>query len=68
MIQKNENNNQYIEKQVGFRNVKIQNNQLLVNGKAIYIKGVNRHETDPFTGHVISKRIHGKGYSLDETK
>lgn len=48
-------NNTFIQKQIGFRNVKIQNNQLLVNGKAIYIKGVNRHETDPFTGHIISK-------------
>lgn len=47
--------NQYIQKNIGFRNVSIKNNQLLVNGKAIYIRGVNRHETDPFTGHVVSK-------------
>ena len=48
-------NNQYIQKNIGFRNVQIRNSQLMVNGKAIYIKGVDRHETDPFTGHVISK-------------
>lgn len=48
-------NNQCIKKSIGFRNVQIKNNQLLVNGKAIYIRGVNRHETDPYTGHVISK-------------
>ena len=29
--------------------------QLWVNGKAILIKGVNRHEHDPDSGHVISK-------------
>ncbi len=52
---KNEINNQYINKNIGFRNVKIRNSQLMVNGKPIYIKGVNRHETDPFNGHVISK-------------
>ena len=48
-------NNEYIQKKIGFRNVKIENNQLLVNGKPIYIKGVDRHETDPYTGHVVSK-------------
>lgn len=48
-------NNQFIQKHIGFRNVHIANNQLLVNGKAIYIKGVDRHETDPHTGHVVSK-------------
>ncbi|MCB9081838.1 MAG: DUF4981 domain-containing protein [Lewinellaceae bacterium] len=48
-------NNQYIRKAIGFRNVRIANNQLLVNGKAIAIKGVDRHETDPYTGHVVSK-------------
>ena len=40
---------------IGFRKVEIKNGQLLVNGAAIYIKGVNRHEHDEFTGHVISK-------------
>ncbi len=47
--------NQFIKKQIGFRNVKIKNGQLLVNGKPIYVKGVNRHETDPFTGHIVTK-------------
>lgn len=52
-------NNQFIQKKIGFRNIKIFNNQLLVNGQPIYIKGVDRHETDPFAGHVISKeRMH----------
>jgi beta-galactosidase len=39
---------------IGFRSVEIKNGQMLVNGKAIYIKGVNRHEHDQITGHVIS--------------
>ncbi|MCF7975321.1 MAG: DUF4981 domain-containing protein [Phycisphaerae bacterium] len=39
----------------GFREVAIKNAQLLVNGKAIYVKGVNRHEHDPDTGHTISR-------------
>jgi beta-galactosidase len=39
---------------VGFRKIEIKNGQLLVNGKAIYMKGVNRHEHDPETGHAVS--------------
>lgn len=39
----------------GFRNVMIKDGQLLVNGKPVLLKGVNRHEHDPLTGHVISK-------------
>jgi len=40
---------------VGFREVKMAGGQLLVNGKAVLLKGVNRHEHDPITGHVISR-------------
>ncbi len=39
----------------GFRKVEIKNAQLLVNGVPIYVKGVNRHEHDPVTGHTISE-------------
>ena len=52
---KNVSSNEYISQDVGFRTVEIKNAQLLVNGKAIYIRGVDRHETDPHTGHVVSK-------------
>lgn len=44
-----------ITDKIGFRTVEIKGGQLLVNGKAIYIRGVNRHETHPLTGHVIDK-------------
>lgn len=39
----------------GFRKVEIKNGQLLVNGIPILIKGVNRHEHDPVTGHYIPR-------------
>ncbi|HPE87620.1 MAG: glycoside hydrolase family 2 TIM barrel-domain containing protein [Bacteroidales bacterium] len=39
----------------GFRKVEISNGQLLVNKVPVYLKGVNRHEHDPVTGHVISR-------------
>ncbi|MDZ7400133.1 MAG: DUF4981 domain-containing protein [candidate division KSB1 bacterium] len=38
----------------GFRKVEIKNGQLLVNGVPILIKGVNRHEHHPDTGHYIT--------------
>ena len=44
---------QAISQNIGFRTSEIKNGQLLVNGKAIYVKGVNRHEHDPDNGHVI---------------
>lgn len=39
----------------GFRRIEIKDAQLLINGKAITIKGVNRHEHDQYTGHVITE-------------
>ncbi|MCK4760776.1 MAG: DUF4981 domain-containing protein [Candidatus Aminicenantes bacterium] len=39
----------------GFRKVEIKGGKLLVNGVPIYIKGVNRHEHDPDTGHYITE-------------
>lgn len=48
-------NNQHITKNIGFKRVEIKNAQVLINGKAVYFKGVDRHETDPYTGHVVSK-------------
>ena len=40
---------------VGFRDVRIENGQLLVNGKAVLIKGADRHELDPDGGYVVSR-------------
>lgn len=39
---------------VGFRRVEIRDGQFLVNGQAVYFKGVNRHEHDPDTGHFVT--------------
>jgi beta-galactosidase len=39
---------------VGFRDVAIRGGQLTVNGRPVYIRGVNRHEHDPETFHLIS--------------
>ena len=39
----------------GFRTVEIKDGQLMVNGKPVLIKGVNRHEMDPFKGYLVSE-------------
>jgi beta-galactosidase len=51
------NENQTVETescQVGFRSVEVKNGQVLVNGKPIRLRGINRHEHDPATGKTIS--------------
>lgn len=49
---------------VGFRKVEIVKGQLLLNGKAITIKGVNRHEHDPDNGRTISEKMMVKDIKL----
>ncbi|KLT66679.1 glycoside hydrolase family 2 TIM barrel-domain containing protein [Pedobacter sp. BMA] len=44
-----------IPQQVGLRKVEIKNGLFMVNGQPVLLKGINRHETDPISGHVISK-------------
>lgn len=58
------NNNEYISGHLGFKRVEIKDSQVLVNGKAIYIRGVDRHETDPHTGHVVSRELMEKDILL----
>ena len=39
----------------GFRSVEVKGGQLLVNGKPILIKGVNRHEMSPDGGYCVTR-------------
>lgn len=47
--------NDFVSSKIGFREVEILGNQVLVNGKAILFKGVNRHEFDPENGRVVDE-------------
>ncbi len=49
------NDEAYYHHRIGFRDVKIANGQLWVNGQSIYIKGVNRHEHDPYNARTVSR-------------
>lgn len=44
-----------VSSKIGFRKVEIVNSQLLVNGVAVRLKGVNMHEHNDKTGHVIDE-------------
>jgi beta-galactosidase len=53
-----------ISTKVGFRSVCVRGGRLRVNGTAITVKGVNRHEHDARTGHVISEEAMRKDITL----
>lgn len=53
-LKKNGKEIESISKKIGFRKVEIKGGQLLVNGKAVLIKGADRHELDPDGGYVVS--------------
>jgi beta-galactosidase len=40
---------------IGFKKIEIKGTDFLVNGKRVFIKGVNRHEHHPTNGHTLSK-------------
>ncbi|PKI16648.1 glycoside hydrolase family 2 TIM barrel-domain containing protein [Colwellia sp. 12G3] len=46
---------QFMGEQIGFKTVELSKGQFLVNGQPILFKGVNRHEHDERTAHVVSR-------------
>ena len=48
---------EHVSCRVGFRTVEIRDRRLLVNGKPVLIRGVNRHEHDDRHGRVISRAL-----------
>ncbi|MGJ1433005.1 glycoside hydrolase family 2 TIM barrel-domain containing protein [Sphingobacterium spiritivorum] len=49
---------------VGFREVKIAGNQLLINGKPVKLKGVNRHSVHPLLGRASDPELDRKDAEL----
>jgi beta-galactosidase len=43
-----------VEYRIGFRRVEIRGLDLLLNGRRVFLRGVNRHDFDQHTGRVIS--------------
>ena len=55
---------QTVTQNIGFRQVVVKGNQLLVNGKPIKLHGVNRHSVHPLTGRSISPELERKDAEL----
>ena len=49
---------------IGFREVKIDGERILVNGQPLMIRGTNRHDYDPKTGWTISRELYIKDFDL----
>ncbi|MEM9418598.1 MAG: glycoside hydrolase family 2 TIM barrel-domain containing protein [Planctomycetota bacterium] len=45
---------EHVSCKVGFRRVEVRDRKLLINGQAVMIRGVNRHEHDPVTAKALS--------------
>ncbi len=45
------------QQKIGFREIEMRGNELLVNGKPVKLRGVNRHSIHPLTGRSISKAL-----------
>lgn len=49
---------------IGFKRVEIKNRELLINGKPVLMKGVNRHDHDDTTGKTVSRETMIKDIKL----
>lgn len=56
LISEEGNSLQHIYSRIGFRSSELKNGNVLINGQPVLFKGVNRHEHDPSSGHVISRQ------------
>lgn len=45
---------------IGIREIHIENNRVIVNGKPIKFHGINRHDSDPVTGYTIGPEQYKK--------
>ncbi len=50
-----ETRDEIIVEQVGIRTIHIKDGRLLINDTPVKLLGVNRHDSDPFTGYTISR-------------
>lgn len=53
-----------VDKKIGFREVEVRGNELIVNGKAVKLHGVCRHEVHPLMGRTLSPELWKKDVEL----
>ena len=49
---------------IGFKKVEIHGNVLMINGRRVILRGVNRHDFDPDTGWTVSKETYKRDLML----
>lgn len=54
----------YYKQKIGFKTSEIKNGQLCINGKPIYVRGVNRHDHHHITGHYVTEETMRKELEL----
>lgn len=55
---------EYYSERIGFRSVELKDGLIYINGKAIKIKGINRHDWDEYSGRCITKEVMEKDLRL----
>lgn len=55
---------EYTSERIGFRTACVEGINFLVNGQRVMIKGVNIHEHDPYTGHVVSEETMRRDFEI----
>ena len=53
-----------LEQKIGFRQIEVRGNELLVNGKPVKLRGSNHHEVYPVTGRAVPAGIHRRDIEL----
>lgn len=51
---------------IGFRTVKVKDKQIMLNGKPLYLQGVNRHEEHPEWGFAFPLKLMGRDLDIIE--
>jgi len=46
-----------VKDHVGFRQVEVKGGRILVNGRPVYLRGVNRHEIEPARGYAVTREV-----------
>lgn len=54
-VLKLDNGEEFLSCHTGFRKIELKDRLFLVNGVPVKLKGANRHEMDPYTGHTVSE-------------
>lgn len=55
---------EHIGHKLGFRSTELKDGNILINGQPVLFKGVNRHEHDPVTAHVVTRELMLKDVQL----